>query len=301
MGSIYEARELFGLAIEGMKGVIDAKLVDRCTALSSNVGESHVSCSLSTAVHTTHVSSPPHPHFQSFQNQQMQQQGQQRQTTNVPLHSLSESSAASCCTPQPCSSSFDRSESGSSTSTSPSYDFLRPIYVSEDEFLLNNAPLIKLTISLLFNLALSDHAIAMSMMTTEGCAGENSSVSARTASITTAANAIFLYQLAYCLQIKDGIELSKIHTMGMINNVGRLLSLLGDAKESENCFRHLLKKVMVQSVEESSRVDPGGGGGRADTTASLTKGQHEELGQLEGFLNNIMTVVLRNNLSSPAA
>ena len=282
MGSICEARELFSLAIEGMKGVIDTRLVERCTSSTSALSCAAEDAAVEASV--TAISPPPTTAsvlVEPSPNHQMHQSQRAAPTPNEALHPSSIPAIPPTCT------------SSVGNGSRNLYDFLRPIYISEDEFLINNAPLVKLTISLLFNLAITDHAIAMTIE--EG--GTQDQLPSSKQTITTAANAIFLYQLAYCLQVKDGIELSRIHTMGMINNVGRLLAFLGDEKECEKCFKHLLKKLMVQSVEESY----GGGVVPGPVSPTGAKEHHEELGQLEGFLNNIMAVVLRDTLSSPAA
>jgi hypothetical protein len=126
---------------------------------------------------------------------------------------------------------------------------------------------------LIFNLALSHHTIVLH----EAIKAPSSDV----------ANAIFLYQLAYVLQRNGGIELSSFHTLGMINNVGKLLALVGSMEESRNCFEHLLQQCMVQVVDKRE----------ASTTVP------EENQQLEGFLDNISHMVLKQHSSetSPAA
>jgi hypothetical protein len=299
MGSIHEARELFGLAIEGMKGVLDSRRAD-ASGMQSTDAEAHVSCSLSSV--STNTASPSSPSMMMMASAPVHPPQEPSITPKDPLQATSPSTATN-----------------PATTCNRFYDFLRPVFISEDEFLLSNAPMVKLTISLLFNLAISDHASAM-MSSEEEETSFYSSTTTTVATVTTAANAIFLYQLAYCLQLKDGIELSRIHTMGMINNVGRLLAFLGDTKESENCFRHLLKKLMVQVVDEPYRRRSSSSSSSSgdttnhnnnnmivDRTNTNNTSNHrpktmmgEEV-ELEGFLSNVMHVVLRHNLSSPAA
>lgn len=157
-------------------------------------------------------------------------------------------------------------------SSLPHHDFLRPIYFSQDIVESKDPPLVKLSTSLLFNLALSNHAIAVQEVSP--------------ASSSTTEDAIFLYQLAYCLQNADGVELSWLHTMGMINNVGRLLAFVGVVDDAQQCFRHLLKQLLVR-VDNLSR---GGAGTRLGDN-----------GHIEGFIDNVLHMVLRNKESSPAA
>lgn len=155
------------------------------------------------------------------------------------------------------------------------YDFLRPVYFSQDIIRSSNPPLVKLCISLLFNLALSNHAIAIQEVTP--------------ATSTSTEDAIFLYQLAYGLQHGGGIELSWLHTMGMINNVGKLLAHVGVREESQKCFQHLLNHLMLQ-VDKSRGEEQG---------ARLVEVNKEQIAR---FLDNILEMVLHNySISSPAA
>ena len=87
------------------------------------------------------------------------------------------------------------------------------------------------------------------------------------------ADAIFYYQLAIEVQIKDRIELSALHTMGIINNISQLLSVKGDAGKAEESFALLLKTLMIYV----DQVKLSGG-----------RGLHQEL---DGFVGNVIQVV----------
>jgi hypothetical protein len=125
---------------------------------------------------------------------------------------------------------------------------------------------------MIFNLAVSHHTIVL-----------HEAIKAPSSDVV---NAIFLYQLAYVLQRDGGIELSSFHTLGMINNVGKLLAFVGNMNESRNCFEHLLQQCMVLVVDKRG----------ASTTVP------DENLQLEGFLDNISHMVLKHSSeTSPAA
>jgi hypothetical protein len=246
-GKMYQSRQLFCLATELMKTTLDQEMIRQSwtrdyveseipSAVSSSSGFASSSPYSSSRHHHLLSSSHGEQHFGELSFQQ-----QQRTPSSIPLH-----------------------------------DFLRPVYFSEDIIGSSSSlPLVKLSISLIFNLALSNHIIAMQ----EEAISPSSS--------TVIEDAIFLYQLALRLQHDGGIELSCLHTMGMINNVGKLLAYVGFLEEAQTCFQHLLKHLMVQ-------VDKSIGGG-------LARRPEVNKEQIESFIDNILQMVLRNSETSPAA
>ena len=150
----------------------------------------------------------------------------------------------------------------------PLYVFGRPIYFSESVMNWKNLPFSKISVALLFNLGLSYHAIAL-----------QDNIICH----PFVADAIFYYQLAIEVQIKDRIELSALHTMGIINNISQLLSVKGDAGKAEESFALLLKPLMIYV----DQVKLSGG-----------RGLHQEL---DGFVGNVIQVLLKATLGSAAA
>lgn len=130
-------------------------------------------------------------------------------------------------------------------------------------------PLVKLYISLLYNLALSYHAITI-------CGGDSNPELVEAA--------LLHYQLAYDLQIRDGIELSTLHTMGMINNVGQIHACKGDMDKVRGLNDLLLQTLMVH----------------LDQTKNQGRTTGLESNDLAGFIKNVAQSVLGPS-SSPAA
>jgi hypothetical protein len=148
------------------------------------------------------------------------------------------------------------------------YVFSRPVYFAEG-LDYQHLPLVKLSISLLYNLALSYHAITLR--------GEDSNPEMVEA-------ALLHYQLAYDLQIRDGIELSTLHTMGIINNVGQIHACKGDIDKARGVFELLLKTLMIHLDQTQNQGRPG----------------HESNDLVAGFFKNVAQSVLRPTSSAAA-
>ena len=125
-------------------------------------------------------------------------------------------------------------------SSSPDYVFQSPIYFSEEALINNRLPLANLVLSLLFNLALSHHSIAMQDPTA-------------THSLQPA---LLHYLLAFSVQVQHGIDLSSIHTLGLINNVSQLLNCMGDKERAQRCFEYLLSSLMLLVDQSRGHLEP---------------------------------------------
>lgn len=252
-GNVYEARQVFYLAKEMMKRILDQEMIRRKNSTGYNNTDS-------TAAEQWSASCP---------------------LPSSPLPSTAPTSKRwNRASPNVDHLSFNLSLQ-SSTNSSSLYSFLRPFYFSQDIINSSNPPMIKLSISLLFNLALSNHAIAMLQ--------NNTSPPSCSSSTSFADEAIFFYKLAYSLQVDDRIEVSWLHTMGMINNVGKLLAGVGIYEESQHCFQHLLIQLIMVQIDQQSRCN---GGLLIETTTNK---------QIEGFLDNIWLMVLNSSNTSAAA
>jgi hypothetical protein len=248
-GNVYEARQVFYMAKEMMKRTLDQEMIRRKSSRGCHTD--------STAAEQWSASCPLPSSLLPF----IAPTSKRRDHASSSLDHLS----------------FDPSLQSSSSL----YSFLRPLYFSQDIINSSNPPMIKLSISLLFNLALSNHAIAMMQ--------NNTSPPSCSSSTSFVEEAIFFYKLAYSLQVDDCTEVSWLHSMGMINNVGKLLAGVGVYEESQNCFRHLLIQLIMVQIDQQSRCN---GGLLIETTTSK---------QIEGFLDNIWHMVLNSSNTSAAA
>jgi tetratricopeptide (TPR) repeat protein len=115
---------------------------------------------------------------------------------------------------------------------------------------------------LLYNLALTHHLSALS--------GNNSQKRLR--------KALSLYELAYTIQMTEDIQLTFLQSMAIANNLGQIHTALGDEEKSRQCFQHLLSSIMF--LNES--------------------GDRDSVEQMDGFIANIMPLILMGS-SAPAA
>jgi len=121
---------------------------------------------------------------------------------------------------------------------------------------------VKLSYVLLYNLALSHHLSALSDGSTKKLQ-----------------KAISLYELAYTIMTTEDISLSVLQTMAIVNNLGMIHSTLGAQNKSQQCFQHLLSAIMI--VNDSGERDP--------------------VNQMEGFIMNVMPLILGRSRVAPAA
>jgi hypothetical protein len=75
------------------------------------------------------------------------------------------------------------------------------------------------------------------------------------------------------------IEANPFHYMAILCNIGQIYSFQGDTAKAEACFRLLLSAILCL-------VDSGVGA--------------ENHAQLEGFISNVMPIILKQN-TAPAA
>jgi hypothetical protein len=249
-GRFEDARECFTLALHLMKTILDEEVSTRSSAAAA-------------ATTTTTTSPSNSPCF----------------CVSVPLPSSSSSSSSTyALSPSARSSSpmdvlLRRKEEDqylrSFSSSSPDYVFRSPIYFSAslEEEQNEMLPLAKLALSLLFNLALSHHDVALQSR------GASQSFEA----------ALFHYQLAYDVQIREGIELSTLHMLGLINNVSQLLNCMGDTEGSHLCFEYLLSSMMLHVDQSRGHIAP------------------EVMGMLERFMENISCTILKATSTARAA
>ena len=117
---------------------------------------------------------------------------------------------------------------------------------------------------LLYNLAITHHLSALSGKDTQ----------------KRLQKALKLYELAYTLQMTEDIQLTVLHTMAIVNNVGLIHAALQDEVKSRQCFQHLLSSIMF--LHEC--------------------GDRDSVEQIDGFIANVMPLILTGALApAPAA
>jgi len=127
---------------------------------------------------------------------------------------------------------------------------------------------VKLSYVLLYNLALSHHLSALAQATTNGLTPNKK-----------LQKAIALYELAYTIQMTEDIQLSVLQTMAIVNNLGQIHTALGSKEKSQQCFQHLLSTIMF--VNDC--------------------GDHDAVQQMDGFMGNVMELILKTSNAAPAA
>ena len=123
--------------------------------------------------------------------------------------------------------------------------------------------LIKLSFIQLYNLALSHHLCGLRRQSQEH----------------SLRKAISLYELAYTIHVSEDVELTILQSMAIVNNLGQLHKRLNDIEKSHQCFENLLTTLMF--VKDCGEQDC-----------------HQ---LLDGFLSNVMSVILCGAKPAPAA
>ena len=122
---------------------------------------------------------------------------------------------------------------------------------------------VKLSFIQLYNLALTHHLCALSRPNPEPFLRK----------------ALSLYELAYTIHVSEDVELTILQSMAIVNNLGQLHSKLNDFEKSQQCFENLLTTLMF--VKDCGEQDS----------------QH----MLDGFLSNVMSLILCSPKPAPAA
>jgi hypothetical protein len=120
----------------------------------------------------------------------------------------------------------------------------------------------KSSFMLLYNLALTHHLSALD--------GNNTQKRLQ--------KALKLYELAYSIQMTEDIQLTVLHTMAIVNNLGMAHAALDDKEKSQQCLQHLLSSVMfLHDCNDQDSIE-----------------------QMDGFIANVMSLILMPS-SAPAA
>jgi hypothetical protein len=163
---------------------------------------------------------------------------------------------------------------GESNKIQQGYMFSDPIIVDEDDLnSQNEEDILRFTMFLIFNLALSQHLRALEFKTIS-----------RSAFRTTLKKSLALYSLLYKMQMNKGTGsgLSYIHTMALINNLAQIHAVNEDEEKSRQCLSYLLNYLIFY-------------------TECIGKENCSTVDEMDGFRNNIIPLILTDPALAPAA
>jgi tetratricopeptide (TPR) repeat protein len=81
--------------------------------------------------------------------------------------------------------------------------------------------------------------------------------------------ALQMYELAYAIQMEEGIDMTLTPTMIIMSNVGHIHKILGNKDNSMQCFQHLLSTIMFL----------------------VEAGEKDHIFEFDGFFENILKTV----------
>jgi len=149
--------------------------------------------------------------------------------------------------------------------------FKDPIFFNSQPGPMTMPPCYKLYASLsyimLYNLALTHHIQAVE--------AENE------VSLTKLRKALWLYEAALSIQMKENISLTVMQTMAIVNNIGHIHSVRKDTEKARDCFQRLLSAIMI--VKDC-----------------IAEEQQESMQQLDGFLANVSPLILKQSCAGAA-
>lgn len=90
--------------------------------------------------------------------------------------------------------------------------------------------------------------------------------------------ALQLYELAYAIQMQEGIDMTLTPTMIIMSNVGHIHKILGNNDNAMQCFQHLLSTLMFL----------------------VEAGERDMVWEFDGFFENILRTVFAHS-PAPAA
>jgi hypothetical protein len=145
------------------------------------------------------------------------------------------------------------------------YESETTIFVTFESDFENEAALI---VIMLFNMALSQHLTAVNLEYND----------AKRPLLLRGAEK--LYKLGYTMQVKEiDVQFSLTCTMAAINNLAQISKELNNELRSERLFKHLLRSLMI----------------------IIDSGATDEVDEMEGFMGNASTMILRDCSFAAAA
>ena len=162
--------------------------------------------------------------------------------------------------------------------------------------------LVKLSIILFYNLALTQHLRAIrfedrlgeSSNGQEDDDGDNDPYSARRQVFLLRTKALKLYTLAYRMQKTKQLELDPIHRMAVINNLSQIHAANEHKRGFMACRAYLLKLLIFYADSGKRDIDDG--------FRLRIEVEHPQLQNLlDGFFENVSSLILKNRGLAPAA
>jgi hypothetical protein len=87
--------------------------------------------------------------------------------------------------------------------------------------------------------------------------------------IVSLQKALRLYELAYAIQMQEGIDVTLTPTMIIMSNVGHIHKILGNNESADQCFQHLLSTLMFV----------------------IEAGEKDTVWDFDGFFTNILNTI----------
>jgi tetratricopeptide (TPR) repeat protein len=137
------------------------------------------------------------------------------------------------------------------TTTNDLFIFLNPIRLSQE--LPKTKRRKSLSLIALFNLAICSHRHGILHNMDTGLLRK----------------ALQMYELAYAIQMQEGIDMTLTPTMIIMSNVGHIHKILGNNDNSMQCFQHLLSTIMFL----------------------VEAGEKDHIFEFDGFFGNILKTV----------
>jgi tetratricopeptide (TPR) repeat protein len=144
------------------------------------------------------------------------------------------------------------------------YTFTSPMYISaHQQDMQSFRDNVKLSFVILYNIALAHHLIAIQ---DANCKGKF-------------LKAKSLYELVCSIQINEELAISPLQSMAISNNLGQIHLSLGDEVKSRSCFEQLLSTIISFNAYE----------------------EHDSIGNLDGFIGNVLLLFFKSAPTAPAA
>jgi tetratricopeptide (TPR) repeat protein len=146
----------------------------------------------------------------------------------------------------------------------PCYVFTSPIMIPEESIQRTDRSMsaVKITVIIMFNLALAHHFMAIESNSTDAFE-----------------RALRLYKLVYQIQMQEDMELCVLHSLALANNVGHVHLALKNTLRSKQCFEDLLATLMY----------------------FVEGGECEKDDAMQGFFHNTIPLILTEKVVAAAA
>jgi hypothetical protein len=141
---------------------------------------------------------------------------------------------------------------------------------------------------LLYNLALAHHLSGLEMTTDDSHLQRD-----------RLCKALALYEVVYALPMNDDHDMLMLQSMAVVNNMGHIHNTLGADEIARQCFQHVLSTIVYLNVHRSNAIVSSN---TPSSPLSSLQSVNDEINQhLDGFLANVINLILHLHPSAPAA